>query len=160
MLTVKLITAGRMREKFYIEAYKEYVKRLGAFCKFEEAEISEVKTGDDASQKEIDQALEKEAGEILDKIPQGAYVIAMCVEGKKLSSEGLAELVAKRSMSGVSKICFIVGSSNGLHQKVKQAADFKLSMSDMTFPHHLARVMLAEQIYRAFTINAGRKYHK
>ncbi len=160
MLNVKLICAGRMREKFYIEAYKEYVKRLAAFCKFEEAEIAEVKTDDDASEKEIEQALNKEADEILSKIPQGAYVIAMCVEGKKLSSPGLADLVAQRSMSGVSKICFVVGSSNGLHPRVKQRADFRLSMSDMTFPHHLARVMLAEQIYRAFTINAGRKYHK
>ena len=95
MLTVKLICAGRMREKFYIEAYKEYVKRLAAFCKYEEAEINEVKTSDDASQKEIDQALNREADEILEKIPQGAYVIAMCVEGKKLSSPALADLVAQ-----------------------------------------------------------------
>ena len=160
MLNVKLICAGRMREKFYIEAYQEYAKRLTAFCKFEEAEIAEVKTGDDASAKEIEQALSREADEILGKIPQGAYVIAMCVEGKKLSSPALADLVAQRTLSGVSKICFVVGSSNGLHPRVKQRADFKLSMSDMTFPHHLARVMLAEQIYRAFTIIGGRKYHK
>lgn len=160
MLTVKLIAAGKMREKFYIEAFKEYEKRLSAFCKFEQAEIPEVKTGEDPSEKEIEAALEKEGTEILGKIPNGAYVIALCVEGKKLSSEGLAKQLQEVSLSGTSRVCFVIGSSNGLHPKVKQRADLRLSMSDMTFPHHLARVMLAEQIYRAFTINAGRKYHK
>lgn len=160
MLSVKLICAGRMREKFYIDAYKEYEKRLGAFCKLETVEIPEVKCGDSPSEKEISTALDKEAGEILEKIPQNAYTIALCVEGKKLSSEALAQLLAKTAAGGVSRMCFIIGSSNGLHDSVKQRADLRLSMSDMTFPHHLARVMLAEQIYRAFTINAGRKYHK
>ena len=160
MLTVKLICAGRMREKFYIEAFREYEKRLAAFCKFETAEIPEVKTGDDPGEKEIQAALAREAADILEKIPAGAYVIALCVEGKKLSSEGLASVLAERALSGTSKVCFVIGSSNGLHPDVKRRADFRLSMSDMTFPHHLARVMLAEQIYRAFTINAGRKYHK
>lgn len=160
MLTVKLITAGKMREKFYIEAYLEYEKRLQGFCKWETAEIQEVKCPENASEKEIAGALNKEADEILEKIPQGSYVVAMCVEGKKLSSEALAALMAEKANGGVSRICFVIGSSNGLHDRVKQRADFRLSMSDMTFPHHLARVMLAEQIYRAFTINAGRKYHK
>ena len=160
MLTVKLICAGKMREKFYIEAFREYEKRLTAFCKFKQAEIPEEKTGEDPSDKEIETALGKEAEEILERIPAGAYVIALCVEGKKLSSEALAKQLRDVSLSGTSRVCFIIGSSNGLHPKVKQRADLRLSMSDMTFPHHLARVMLAEQIYRAFTINAGRKYHK
>ena len=160
MLSVKLICAGRLREKFYIEAFREYEKRLAGFCKFETVEVPEVKTGEDPSPAETDAALEKEARAILEKIPQGAYVVALCVEGRKLSSEGLAKLLSDRAMQGDSRVCFVIGSSNGLHETVKQRADFRLSVSDMTFPHHLFRVMLAEQIYRAFTINAGRKYHK
>lgn len=160
MLAVKLICAGKLREKFYIEAFREYEKRLAAFCRFETAEVPEVKTSDDPSAAEVAGALEKEARAVLEKIPQGAYVVALCVEGTKLSSEGLAKLFAERALAGDSRLCFIIGSSNGLHPAVKQRADFRLSVSDMTFPHHLFRVMLAEQIYRAFTINAGRKYHK
>lgn len=160
MLTVKLICAGKLREKFYIEAFREYEKRLSGFCKFETVEIPELKTAEDPSTAEIQAALEKEAQAILEKIPQSAYVIALCVEGQKLSSEGLAQLLADRAMLGDSRVCFVIGSSNGLHETVKRRADFRLSVSDMTFPHHLFRVMLAEQIYRAFTINAGRKYHK
>lgn len=160
MLTVKLICAGKLREKFYIEAFREYEKRLSAFCKLETVEIPEVKTSEDPSSGEIQSALEKESQVILEKLPQGAYVVALCVEGKRLSSEGLAKLISERALEGDSRLCFIIGSSNGLHESVKQRADFRLSVSDMTFPHHLFRVMLAEQIYRAFTINAGRKYHK
>ncbi len=160
MLAVKLICAGKLREKFYIEAFREYEKRLAAFCRFETVEVPEVKTLEDPSEAEVVGALEKEARAILEKIPQGAYVIALCVEGTKFSSEELAKLVAERALAGDSRLCFIIGSSNGLHPSVKQRAEVRLSVSDMTFPHHLFRVMLAEQIYRAFTINAGRKYHK
>lgn len=160
MLTVKLICVGRMREKFYIEAFREYEKRLTAFCKLETTELPEAKTALSPTEGEIQSALEKEAQAILDKIPAGAYAVVLCVEGEKLSSEGLAKLFSDRAMRGDSRICFVIGGSNGLHPKVKQRADFRLSMSDMTFPHHLARVMLAEQIYRGFTINAGQKYHK
>lgn len=160
MLAVKLICAGKLREKFYIEAFREYEKRLAAFCRFETVEVPEVKTLEDPSEAEVVGALEKEARAILEKIPQGAYVIALCVEGTKFSSEELAKLVAERALAGDSRLCFIIGSSNGLHPSVKQRAEVRLSVSNMTFPHHLFRVMLAEQIYRAFTINAGRKYHK
>ena len=160
MLAVKLICAGKLREKFYIEAFREYEKRLAAFCRFETVEVPEVKTLEDPSEAEVVGALEKEARAILEKIPQGAYVIALCVEGTKFSSEELAKLVAERALAGDSRLCFIIGSSNGLHPSVKQRAEVRLSVSDMTFPHHLFRVMLAEQIYRAFTINAGRKYNK
>ncbi|MCI9468768.1 MAG: 23S rRNA (pseudouridine(1915)-N(3))-methyltransferase RlmH [Oscillospiraceae bacterium] len=160
MLAVKLICAGKLREKFYIEAFREYEKRLAAFCRFETVEVPEVKTLEDPSEAEVVGALEKEARAILEKIPQGAYVIALCVEGTKFSSEELAKLVAERALAGDSRLCFIIGSSNGLHPSVKQRAEVRLSVSDMTFPHHLFRVMLAEQIYRVFTINAGRKYHK
>lgn len=160
MFTVKLICVGRMREKFYIEAFREYEKRLTAFCKLETVELPEAKTAAAPTEGEVQSALEKESQTILDKIPAGAYVVALCVEGEKLSSEELAKLFSDRAMRGDSRICFVIGGSNGLHPNVKQRADFRLSMSDMTFPHHLARVMLAEQIYRAFTINAGQKYHK
>ncbi|NCB51573.1 MAG: 23S rRNA (pseudouridine(1915)-N(3))-methyltransferase RlmH [Clostridia bacterium] len=160
MLLVKLVCVGRMREKHYSEAFAEYAKRLGAFCKFETAEIAETRLPEDPSENEIAAALLKEAAEIGKQIPKGAYIIAMCIEGESLSSEALAKLVADRSATGVSKLCFIVGGSFGLHESVKKAADMRLSMSMMTFPHHLARVMLAEQIYRAFSINGSSRYHK
>ena len=160
MLTVKLITAGKMREKFYIEAYREYEKRLQGFCKWETAEIQEVKCPENASEKEIAGALNKEADEILEKIPQGSYVVAMCVEGKQLSSEEFAGYLEKQASAGVSEVCFIIGSSHGLSEKVKQKANLRLSVSKMTFPHELFRVMLLEQIYRAGEILGGSRYHK
>lgn len=160
MLAVKLICVGKMRERFYIDAFSEYSKRLGAYCKFECIELSETRLSDSPSQKEMDAALEKEAAEILKNVAQDAYFIAMCVEGSQMSSEALAELTARQALSGRSKLCFAIGGSFGLSPSVKKRADLRLSMSKMTFPHHLARVMLAEQIYRAFKINEGSRYHK
>lgn len=160
MLSVTLICVGKMREKYYIEAFAEYAKRLGAYCRFEFVELPEQRLPERPSQREIDAALEKEGREIVKQIPRGAAVIAMCVEGRHMSSPALAQQLAAYASSGVSKLCFVVGGSFGLHPSVKQAASLRLSMSDMTFPHHLARVMLAEQIYRAFTINEGTRYHK
>lgn len=160
MLAVKLICVGKMRERFYIDAFSEYSKRLGAYCKFECIELPETRLSDSPSQKEIDVALEKEAAEILKNVAQDAYFIAMCVEGSQMSSEALAELTARQALSGRSKLCFVIGGSFGLSPSVKKRADLRLSMSKMTFPHHLARVMLAEQIYRAFKINEGSRYHK
>lgn len=151
MLSVTFICVGKMREKHYTDAFAEYEKRLSSFCRFELVEIAERKSAD---------ALATEAQEILAKIPRGAYTAALCVEGKERSSEELAEKISSLAVSGVSKLCFIVGGSNGLDGSVKKAADERLSMSRMTFPHHLARVMLIEQIYRAFTIDSGIKYHK
>lgn len=160
MAEVRLICVGRMREKHYISAFDEYARRLGAFCRFELTEIDEQRLGDSPSHAEIEAALDREGAKILAAVPKGAYVIAMCVEGRELSSEELASSIAERECSGKPKICFIVGGSYGLSGTVKSSADFRLSMSKMTFPHHLARVMLAEQIYRAFKINEGSKYHK
>lgn len=160
MLSVTLICVGKMREKYYTEAFAEYAKRLGAYCRFELVELPEQRLPERPSQREIDAALEKEGQEIVKQIPRGAAVIAMCVEGRRMSSSALAQQLAAYANSGVSKLCFVVGGSFGLHPSVKQAASLRLSMSDMTFPHHLARVMLAEQIYRAFTINEGTRYHK
>ena len=160
MLTVKVICCGRLREKHYIQAMAEYEKRLGTLCKFEVTELPEQRLPDDPSQKEIEAALEKEA-QLFDKqIPSGAYTIAMCIEGKQKSSEELAKTVSGLTVSGKSKLCFLIGSSFGLAERLKSAADDRLSMSKMTFPHHLARVMLTEQIYRAFMINDGTRYHK
>lgn len=160
MLQVKLICIGRMREKYYTEAFAEYAKRLGAYCRFECLELTEQRLPDAPSDREIAAALEKEGAEILKAIPADAFVTALCVEGKSLPSEGVARLIAQRENSGKPKLCFLVGGSYGLSNTVKARADLKLSMSAMTFPHHLARVMLAEQIYRGFKINEGSRYHK
>ncbi len=160
MLAVKLICVGRMREKFYTEAFAEYRKRLGAYCKFECVEIAEQRLGDDPTPGEIAAALEKEAAEIEKAIPADACLVALCVEGQEKSSEELAALVREREGSGRPRLCFVIGGSCGMSERVKARADLKLSMSRMTFPHHLARVMLAEQIYRAFKINEGSRYHK
>ena len=160
MLAVKLICVGRMREKFYTEAFAEYRKRLGAYCKFECVEIAEQRLGDDPTPGEIAAALEKEAAEIEKAIPADACLVALCVEGREKSSEEPAALVREREGSGRPRLCFVIGGSCGMSERVKARADLKLSMSRMTFPHHLARVMLAEQIYRAFKINEGSRYHK
>ena len=160
MLAVKLICVGKMRERFYIDAFSEYNKRLEAYCKFECVEPNEVRLSEKPSQAEINGALEKEAADILKQIPVDAFVVAMCVEGKQVPSEEMAELICQRENSGKPKLCFIIGGSYGLSDTVQKRADMKLSMSKMTFPHHLARVMLAEQIYRGFKIKEGSRYHK
>lgn len=160
MLHVKFICVGKMRERFYIDAFAEYAKRLGAYCRFACIEPAEVRLPEDPSPAEISAALEKEAGEIIRAIPQDAYAVALCVEGKALSSEEMAELIGGRENSGKPKLCFVIGGSYGLSETVKKRADLRLSMSKMTFPHHLARVMLAEQVYRGFKIKEGSKYHK
>ena len=160
MLSVKLICVGKMKEKHYISAFDEYKKRLGAYCKFELVELTEQRLSDSPSDKEISAALDKEAAEIEKQIPSGAAVCAMCIEGEMKSSTDLASVFEKWTNSGKSKICFIIGGSCGLSERIKRQADLRLSMSRMTFPHHLARVMVGEQIYRAFTIIEGSKYHK
>lgn len=160
MLSVKFICVGRMRERFFIEAFNEYGKRLQSYCKWQLVEPAEIKLGDSPSDKEISAALDKEAEEILSAVPADSYVVALCVEGKELPSEAMGKLIAQRENSGKPKLCFIIGGSYGLSPKVKARADLKLSMSQMTFPHHLARVMLIEQLYRGFKINEGSRYHK
>ena len=152
MLSVRLICVGKLGEKFWADAVKEYTKRLGAYCKLEIIELPEQRLPQTPSEGEIAQALEKEAALIESKLLPGASVIAMCVEGKPMSSEQLADYFGKLTVSGTSKICVLIGGSCGLSERV--------SMSPMTFPHHLARVMVLEQIYRALNIAAGGKYHK
>lgn len=160
MLEVTVIHVGNLKEKYYKEAVSEYAKRLSAYCTYTEKEIKESLLSENPSKKEIELALSKEADMILSAVPQRAYVIALCVEGKEMPSEALAEVFEKTAISGYDKVTFIIGSSYGLSDKIKEKADMKLSFSKMTFPHRLMRVMLAEQIYRAFTIVNGKKYHK
>lgn len=160
MQKVSVICVGKMKEKFYIDAAAEYVKRLSRFCKLEIIELPEDRLPEDPSQAQIDAALAKEADAIRAKLPPSAYLIAMCVEGKQRSSEELAALMALSANQGGSHLVFLIGGSFGLHPSVKALAAVKLSMSPMTFPHHLARVMLLEQIYRGYQINVGSKYHK
>ena len=160
MLAVKLICVGKMRERFFIDAFAEYQKRLQAFCRFELVEIAEQRLGDAPSAREIEAALEKEGAEIRRAIPTDAYTVALCVEGEQMPSEGMAELIRERENSGKPKLCFVIGGSYGMAKEVKRLADRRLSMSKMTFPHHLARVMLIEQFYRGFKINEGSRYHK
>ena len=160
MQTVTLICSGKLREKFYVSAFEEYRKRLGAFCRFQCIELAEERLPEEPSEGEIRRALDKEAEAVEKALPKNAYVIAMCVEGKQLSSTQFAQLFLDREQSGKPDICFLIGSSYGMHERLKQQADLRLSMSSMTFPHHLARVLLAEQIYRAYQINRGSRYHK
>lgn len=160
MFDITLITIGKLKEKFYISATEEYTKRLGAYCRFKLLELPEHRLPEDPSPAEISAGLEKEAELILSKIPKGAWLCVFTPEGKELSSEGFAQKLSEVKISGKSAACFLIGSSFGMAQRIKDKADFKLSMGKMTFPHHLARVMVLEQIYRAEAIQAGSKYHK
>ena len=157
MIHITLMCAGRIKEKYYIDAVNEYVKRLGAYASVSIVEIKEERTSENASAAQIDAALKKEAAEF--KIPSGSFTVALCVEGDALSSEQLAKALTDATASSA-KLCFIIGSSNGLHESVKNAAHLRLSLSKMTLPHSLARVFTVEQLYRAFNISAGGKYHK
>ena len=160
MLSVILICVGKMKEKFYIEAAAEYVKRLGAYCKLNIVELPEQKLSQNPSRGEIDAALAKEAEAIRSKIPDNSSIVALCIEGKLHSSEELAAVMEKWEHSSAKHLVFLIGGSFGMHPSIKQEAWVKLSMSPMTFPHHLARVMLLEQIYRVCKIREGSGYHK
>lgn len=160
MQKVTVLCVGKLKEPFYIQAVSEYQMRLSRHCKLEIVELPEQKLGDDPSAAEIEQGLQKEAAMIEEKLPKGGVLIAMCVEGKELSSVRLSQKMQEFFSRGASHLTFLIGSSFGLHPSVKAKADFKLSVSPMTFPHHLFRVMLLEQIYRAYQIENGTKYHK
>lgn len=160
MFEITLIAMGKLKEKFYLSAAAEYEKRMKGYCQFRILELSEVRLPEDPSPAEITAALEKEADTILQKIPKGAWFCTLTPEGKMLSSDDLAAKLKDVKLSGKSSACFLIGSSFGMAHRLKEMADFKLSMSPMTFPHHLARVMVLEQLYRAEAIQAGSKYHK
>lgn len=157
-MTIKLIVIGKLKEDYLRNACAEYIKRLGRYCTFELHELDECRLSDQPSDKEIAAALRKEAEQI--KRYASGLIVPMCIEGIQLSSPELAERISEAGVSGQSTVTFIIGSSFGLDPEIKAMGGLKLSMSKMTFPHQLARVMLLEQIYRAFQINTGGKYHK
>ncbi len=159
MIKITFITLGKLKEKYLRDAVDEYTKRLSRYCKLDLVELSPVNLPENPSQSEIDIALLKESELIEKRIPAQSVVVAFCVEGKMYSSEDLADFINKNTNSG-KNMCFIIGSSYGMSDNIKQQADLKLSLSAMTFPHQLFRVMGLEQIYRAFKINEGSRYHK
>ena len=160
MFSVTLIAMGKLKEKFYLSAAAEYEKRLSGYCDFKLLELPEVRLPENPSPAEIQAGLEKEAELIFSKIPKGAWLCVLTPEGMLLSSEALAAKMKDVKLSSKSSACFLIGSSFGMSPRVKEKADFKLSMSPMTFPHHLARIMVLEQLYRSESIQAGSKYHK
>ena len=160
MFDITLIVMGKLKEKFYLSAAEEYLKRLKGYCSFKIIELPEHRLPEDPSPAEIQAGLDKEAELIFQKIPKNAWLCIFTPEGKILSSEEFADKLKDVKNSGKSSAAFLIGSSFGISQKVKDKADFKLSMGKMTFPHHLARIMVLEQIYRAEAIQAGSKYHK
>ena len=160
MQNITLICIGRLKESYLRDAVSEYIKRLSGLCKLNLIELPAEKLSDNPSKKEIENALESEGKKILEKIPKGAYVYTMCIEGKQKSSEELSSEMDSLAVRGYSNIAFIIGGSFGISERVKSVSDYRLSMSKMTFPHQVARVMLLEQIYRSIQISIGTKYHK
>lgn len=160
MLNISVICVGKLKEKYWRDACAEYAKRLSSDCKFNIIEVDEHPAPDNASPAQIQNVIAQEGKKILARLDKNTRIIAMCIEGKPLSSEKFAEKLSSLAVNGVSSIAFVIGGSWGLSNEIKDSAVLKLSMSDMTFPHQLARVMLCEQIYRAFRINSGSKYHK
>ena len=160
MQKVTVLCVGKLKEKFYTEAAAEYVKRLGRHCKIEILELPEYRLPEKPSPAEIQKALETEAESVREKLPKRGAIIAMCIEGKTCSSEEMARRLNDYAVQGKTQLTFLIGGSVGLHQSLKEQADWRLSMSPMPFPHHMARVMLLEQIYRAYQIQQGTRYHK
>ena len=160
MQKVTILCVGKLKEKFYIDAAAEYAKRLSRFCKLELVELPEERLPEDPSPAQIQVALAREAETVRAKLPSSSAIIALCVEGELCSSEELARRMDRWAGSGESHLVFLIGGSFGLDPSLKAQAKLRLSMSPMTFPHHLARIMLLEQIYRAYQISAGTKYHK
>ena len=159
MATIRFITIGTLKEDYLREAVKEYEKRLSGFCHVEQVNLKEAKLPNDPSDGDIRRALAEEAKAIFAAMPERSYKIAMCVEGKQFSSEELAAKLDS-AFSASNELCFVIGSSHGLDDSVKSAADLKLSVSKMTFPHQLMRVLLLEGVYRCMNIIKGTKYHK
>ena len=159
-MNITVICLGKLKEDYLRSACSEYIKRLGSFCRPEIIELTPVRLPDNPSQAQIDSALEEEAKLISAKIPKGSACFAMCIEGKQYSSPEFSSLISTAAIDGGANVVFIIGSSYGLSESVKKFCRGRLSMSKMTFPHQLARVMLLEQIYRAFQIENGGKYHK
>ena len=160
MQKIHIISIGHLKEKYLKDASAEYEKRLSAFCKLKITELDPARLPDSPNDAEINSALNFEAEKIMSQIPKDAFVVPMCIEGEQFASQALAQKISDVAVRGTSTICFIIGGSYGLHDNVKRLASLKLSMSKMTFPHQLARIMLLEQIYRSFKILQGGTYHK
>ena len=160
MLHIKILCVGKLKESYFASAAAEYLKRLGAYARVEVEELPESHLPAQPSEAETAAALEREAESLRLRIPKDALRIAMCIEGRKLDSRQFADFVELCAVNGKNRLCFLIGGSLGLAESVKKEAELRLSMSDMTFPHHLARIMLLEQLYRAFKIAEGGKYHK
>lgn len=159
-MKISVVCVGKLKENFYREAVDEYIKRLGRYCKPEIIEVPDEKTPEDASPVMKEQIKAREGKKILEKLGEDAFVCTLEIGGKKLSSEGVAQWLEKLTISGTSHVVFVIGGSLGLHEDVCKRSDMSLSFSDMTFPHQLMRVILTEQIYRAFRIINGEPYHK
>ncbi len=160
MVQIQLLCIGKLKERFFLDACQEYIKRLGAQCKMTLLELPEQRLPEQPSPAQIEAALCQEADTLRQKIPRASKLIALCVEGDLLSSEQLSARLDRWMLEGCSSLCLLIGGSHGLHADLKQQATLRLSMSPMTFPHHLARVMVLEQLYRCFQISAGTRYHK
>ena len=160
MIKTNIIAVGKLKEEYLRDACDEYTKRLGLFTKIVITEIAEERCGDNPSAAEINNVLTKEGERIVSKIPKGSYVIPMCIEGTQLSSPEFSKHIENVAVKGFSEITFVIGGSFGLSEKVKALGNCKLSFGKLTLRHQLMRVVLLEQIYRAFTISAGTKYHK
>ena len=160
MLNVTVLCVGKLKEAYWRDACAEYEKRLKPFCRFTLIEVAEERLPDNPSAAQISATIEAEGKRLLERLPKDCAVIPMCIEGKELNSPSLAARLDKLAVEGTSHIAFVIGGSWGLSEAVKSRAALRLSMSPMTFPHQLARVMLLEQIYRAFQISSGGKYHK
>ena len=159
-MNIKVVCVGKIKEKYIQEGIKEFSKRLSRYCNLDIIEINDEKAPENLSQKEMEIVKSKEGEKILAKIPQNGHVISLVIEGKQLTSEGLAENIEKLMVSGTNDICFVIGGSLGLSKEVIKRSDYKLSFSKMTFPHQLMRLILLEQVYRGFRIMKGEPYHK
>lgn len=159
-MKITILATGKIKEKYFENALQEYKKRLGRYCKFEITEVADEKTPDNASATEEDMIRTKEGERLKKYIKSGAYVIALAINGRQVSSEEFADKINKLGINGTSHIIFIIGGSIGLDNKILEMADEELSFSKMTFPHQLMRVVLSEQIYRAYKIINKEPYHK
>ena len=160
MVNVTLLCVGKLKEAYWRDACAEYEKRLGAFCRFRLIEVAEERLPDNPSAAQIAATVEAEGKRLMEKLPKEAAVIPLCIEGKEMDSVALSAYLDRLAVNGTSHVVLVIGGSWGLSDEVKAQAALRLSMSPMTFPHQLARVMVLEQIYRAFQISAGGKYHK
>lgn len=160
MQKITVLCVGKLKEKFYLDATAEYAKRLSRYCKLDILELPESRLPEEPSPAQIQQALDAEAAAITAKLPKGGALVALCIEGTPCSSEEMSRKMQQLAVSGKTQLTFLIGGSVGLDEDLKRQADWRLSMSPMTFPHHMARIMLLEQIYRAYQIAGGTKYHK